>query len=141
MQQEKLKVVLDTNIIISAAVSIEGTPARIFEMLIDKRIKNYITNEILEEIIQVINRPYFREMISNDYREFIISTVVSSSILIEPKFNEKVSEHSNDDKFLNCALTAKANIISGDQHLLKIKGFRDVRVFSASEFIQKCQKK
>jgi uncharacterized protein len=135
MLSEKLKVVLDTNIIISAAISSEGSPAQVFELLIDKEIENYITKEILEEVLNVINRSDFKQIISDEYRKYIIASLSSNSIMIEPKFNEKVSKHGADDKFINCALTAKAHIISGDRHLLDIKSYKGINIFSVKEFI------
>jgi predicted nucleic acid-binding protein len=43
MQGKPSKVVLDTNIVISAAISSEGNPAKIFEMLINGKIENFAT--------------------------------------------------------------------------------------------------
>lgn len=49
--------------------------------------------------------------------------------IIEPKLKFKVSEHDKDNKFIDCAVEANADyIISGDNHLLKIKEFKDINI-------------
>ncbi len=133
MRQEK--VVLDTNIIISAAISLDGKPARIFELFLNGDLVNYSSKEIIEEVTEVISRPFFG--ISEEYRDFIISNLKDKSIIIKPSFNEEIiTEDVSDNKFINCALSAKACIISGDRHLLKLRIYKGVRVFSATEFLK-----
>ena len=43
MKPEKVKVVIDTNIIASAAISADGNPAKVFELLLAGGIQNYTT--------------------------------------------------------------------------------------------------
>jgi predicted nucleic acid-binding protein len=44
----------------------------------------------------------------------------------------------DDDKFIACAIAGKTNIIiSGDGHLLKVDGFRNIRVYKPREFVDK----
>ena len=73
-----VKVVIDTNVIVSAAKSSDGNPARIFEMLLLEEIINYTTKEIIEEIKEVLARPRIKlnlleqEFIINNYKRFSI---------------------------------------------------------------------
>ena len=75
---EKTKVVVDTNIIVSAALSDDGNPARIFEMILSEEIQNFVTEEILEELREVLYRPKFnlkqfeREFILNHFEHFSV---------------------------------------------------------------------
>ena len=131
MQQDR--VVLDTNIVVSAAISTEGTPAQIFESLLEKKFKNYTSKDIIDEIREVIQRPTLQ--IDKELQKFILDNFKSASILIKPTFNEKVTEDEADNKFINCALTAKANIVSGDNHLLKLKEYKGIKIFEAKEFL------
>ena len=41
MKPEKPRVVLDTNIVVAAAISMDGNPAKIFELLLENKIVNY----------------------------------------------------------------------------------------------------
>ena len=138
MHSESIKVVLDTNIIISAAISTDGNPAKIFELLLEKKIINYTTKEIIEEIEEVIERPAFKDSINEDYKKFILDNFKSNSIIIKSKFDERaVLKDNKDDKFVNCALTVKAEIISGDKHLLDLKNYKGVNILNAKTFLER----
>jgi len=137
MKSEKKNVVLDTNIIISAAISKEGIPANIFYDLIRSKIINYTTEKIIEEALRVFDKPYLRGIVDDNREKFVLYGFISKSIVIIPKFNEKVIiEDPSDDKFINCALTSKSNIVSGDSHLLNLKNYKGVKIMSAKEFLE-----
>jgi len=123
---------------ISAAISADGNPALIFEMLILENIKNYTTQEIIDEIRKVLQRPRITKRISLVEQEFIISTFekFSEKIVSGVKF-EEIKDDPDDNKFLDCAVSASADyIISGDEHLLKLKEFRGIKIVSPAEFIK-----
>ena len=138
MKPEKPKVVLDTNIIVSAAISADGNPAKIFELLLENKIVNYTTLEILNEVEDVLDRPFFKKHIDENYRKFMVKNLQKNSFIIDPKFFENaVEKDSKDDKFLNCALSANADVISGDKHLLELKSYKNVKILAAKEFLDK----
>ena len=132
-----LKVVLDTNIVVSVALSSDGNPARIFEMLLYGKIKNYTSKEILEEIKQVMEREKIRKIINFEDKEFIINTFERVSEKISPeKRYEIIKDDPKDNKFIECAVSASANyIISGDEHLLNLKEFNNIKIISPADFV------
>ncbi len=67
-----MKVVIDTNVVVSSAISTEGNPAAIFEMLLLEKITNYTTQEIIEEVKEVLKRPRIAKRLSLVEQEFII---------------------------------------------------------------------
>ena len=134
--QQGNKIVMDTNIVISAAISTDGVPARIFELFLEKKVVNYTTKKIISEIKEVMDRPHIKDCISEEYKNFILDNFISLSIFIEPSFNENaVLEDESDNEFVNCALTAKSDIISGDKHLLRLREYKDIKIFGANEFL------
>ena len=138
MEPEKIRVVLDTNIIASAAISADGNPAKVFGLLLAGGIQNYTTEEIITEIEDVMERNFFRMHIDEEFRKFILENYRKNSIIIEPKFSEKIVEKDiKDDKFVNCALSAKADIISGDRHLLELKSYKGIKILTAREFVER----
>jgi uncharacterized protein len=53
-----------------------------------------------------------------------------------PALSEKVCDDPDDDKFLACALECDAKIIvSGDKHLLRVSGYRDIEVLKPKAFV------
>jgi len=57
--------------------------------------------------------------------------------LVEPKAKiNEIKEDPTDNKFLECAVEAKADyIISGDKHLLKIKKFKETKILTPNKFL------
>ncbi|MBI2135022.1 putative toxin-antitoxin system toxin component, PIN family [Candidatus Woesearchaeota archaeon] len=139
MSTGRARVVLDTNIVVSAAISKEGNPAKLFELLINGQIINFTTRGIIEEIREVFGRPAIRKVVSPEYREFILTGYLAKSIVVKPDFYENVLLNDKDDiKFIDCAIKSKADIISGDSHLLGLKSHKGIRILSPKEFLVKC---
>lgn len=131
-------VVIDANVVISSAISIDGNPAIIFEMLLLDQIQNYTTEEIIEEIKEVMGRPKIIKLLSFVEREFIINNFRGFSTTIKPEIRlNEIKEDPDDNKFLECAVSANADyIISGDEHLLKVKEFRGIPIVTPAEFVR-----
>jgi uncharacterized protein len=138
-----MKVVLDTNVVISAGISSDGNPAKIFELFLLEKIINYTTYEIIREIENVMQREKITKILSVDGRKFVLENFKQFSILIKPTISiNKVEEDPDDDKFLECAISANIDyIISGDEHLLKLKEFRGIYILNPTEFLEKFFKK
>ena len=137
MKSEKKNVVLDTNITISAAINIGRAPAQILRLLVVGKIINHTTEDIIEEVKGVFEKFHIKKAVTEKDKDFLIKGFIDRSTIIIPKFNEKVIiEDPSDDKFINCALTSKSNIISGDSHLLRLKNYKEVKIMSAKEFLE-----
>ena len=138
MITEKAKAVIDTNVVISAAISKEGIPAKILMNLAKGDFENYTTQDIISEIKGIFGRNDIKNIVSYGYGEFLLANFAKYSILIVPLTDEKVIiEDKTDDKFINCALTAKADIVSGDRHLLKLRKYKGVNILSPREFLER----
>ena len=135
-QEEKLKTVIDTNTVISAPLSEDGNPAKLFELLLLEEINNFRSEDITNEIIEVFNREKIKKLISEDKINFMIDNYKKFSKLVAPKIKLSIVEEDEDDnRILECAETANADyIISGDEHLLKLRNYKGVRIVSSKEF-------
>jgi len=137
MKSEKKNVVLDTNIIISAAIHRDGAPAQILRFLVAGKIINYTTKDIIEELVRVFDKATVRKFMDYEDKKLVLDGYISKSAIIKSEFDEKVVlDDPSDDKFINCALTAKATIVSGDSHLLRLKSYKGVKIISAKEFLK-----
>jgi len=136
-----LKLVLDTNIIISAFFW-EGNEAELIRKIEENKIKLFINKEILNEIESVLKRPKFKILLdkTNQTPEHILAKIISLSYLvIAPKLKKIIlKDDPSDDKFIECAINAKAGyIVSGDKHLLKLRKYKGIRIVKTSEIIDK----
>jgi len=131
-----LKVVLDTNILISA-ILFGGKPRRILEKAIRGEIRLCISEPILDELKGVLQRSkfdYSPEMIQVILKELMgVSDFVNASKTIDV-----VLEDPEDNRILECAVEAEANyIITGDFHLLKLSRYRNIEVVNPGAFLER----
>ena len=131
-----LRVVLDTNILISA-LGWKGASREILEKCINDKIRLLESNDLLEELINVLKRPKFDFIPPLKKAEFL-RYLVEISEIIHPKENlETIKDDISDNKVLECAIEGNADyIISGDEHLLNLKQFKGIKIISAKEFVQ-----
>ncbi len=137
-KHDRTRVVLDTNIIISALIAKEGAPAKVFEQLILGEFENYTSNGIIQELKEVLERKEITKRTTRRARQFIFKHYLNNSIQIAPKTKVYVVEHESDNKFIEVCLEANAEcLISGDNHLLKLKEFKEIQILRAKEFMEK----
>ena len=134
------KLVLDTNTSISGFLW-EGNEAKLIRKIESGKASSFISKEILEEIDEVLRRDKFVTIlkVANTTADEVLSKIVSlSTIVIGPKLEENVvKEDKDDDKFIECAVNAKANIIvSGDDHLLKLKEYENIKIMTTSDALK-----
>ena len=133
----RLRVVLDSNVIISA-VLFGGPPARVLEQVASGRVEGFVSAPILDEVRGVLQRPKFG--LSPDQALALVEEFRGLCQIVAPEASVgAVAADPDDDRILECALAADANIvISGDAHLLALGRWRSVRVLSLAEFMEVC---
>jgi len=136
IKSDKIRVVLDTNIVVSALIAEKGASARIFEKILLREIKNYTSKEIIEELKEVFSRKEITKRTDSKARNFILENYLKSSIKIQKITEINLVEHESDNKFIEIAVDAEADyIVSGDQHLLKLKKFMEIKIVTPREFL------
>jgi len=130
------KVVIDTNIFVSG-FGWEGKPKKILKLLEERKIKNFISPAIIEEVKRAIS--YKRLKFPDDLQAEIIEFVYFYSKVVTPEEKlEVIKEDPADNKFLECAVESKAKyIISGNSHLLKLRTFRRIEILTPNDFLSR----
>ncbi|MBO3832247.1 MAG: putative toxin-antitoxin system toxin component, PIN family [Candidatus Brockarchaeota archaeon] len=134
-QPKKLKVVLDTNILVSAWLW-EGNESKIVELVENGLVTGYTSPHLIQEFEKVMNYPKFRLS-----EEEILSAIGYYKIMlrtIEPKTTVKIiRDDPADNRVLDCALSAKADaIITGDKHLLALGKFKNIKILTSTQFLK-----
>ena len=135
-----MKLVLDTNVWLSG-IFWEGEASKIIEKAEKKKIQILISEDILSEIVNVLNKESkFQKYILNLKLsvEEILRTILSISDLIETKIKlDLIKADPKDNIILEVALDGKAEyIISYDNHLLNMIEFRGIKIISPGEFLK-----
>lgn len=131
----KPKVVLDTNIFISA-ILFKGEPGKIIDLAITETIEVYISDPILKEIEQVLIKKF---NLSPLIVRAIIDEIKDYAVVVRPKIKLNIIKADPpDNRILECALEAKADfIVSGDKkHILFLKKFKTIPTLTATEFLK-----
>lgn len=135
----KRKVVLDTNVLISA-LGWGGPPEDCLELVLRDEVTNFYSLDIHDELSRVMDYPKFE--FSEEEKETFLEIILSRSVLVEPSQDvEAVKEDPSDNIFLECALEAEAEfVVSGDPHLLKIGKFKDTVILTPKTFLKRFEK-
>ena len=132
----RLKVVLDTNVLISG-IFFTGPPYKILKAWKDQKFQILLSQEILEEYKRVAQE-ISRKFPSIDIDEILDLVAFYAELVDTSKIKVKTCRDPTDDKFLACALAGGAQVIvSGDKHLLEIAEFHGVEILSPRDFIEK----
>ncbi len=131
----KIKITVDTNILISAFIYPGMTVVKIFDMIMDGKVLLGLSEDILREFAGVCVRKF-------DYEpeEAIRHTDIirQSSEIVRPKDRVRIIRDEPDNRILECAAEYEADyIVSGDKHILDVKKYRGIEILTPAEFIKK----
>jgi putative PIN family toxin of toxin-antitoxin system len=132
-----VRIVLDTNVVISALLW-QGTPHRLLETIShNERLQIFSSPALLEEFSDVLTRPAATKrlaMIGKTARE-VIADYLQAIELVEPAETPAVvTRDPDDDHVLACAVAARAAIIvSGDLDLLELNTYRGIPIIRAAQ--------
>jgi putative PIN family toxin of toxin-antitoxin system len=128
-----LRLVIETNIVVSAALKPDGLQRTVLVLAITKPARLYVTNAILAEYHQVLERPEFK--IRRGLRQQLLQLVRSRAHLVKPARAIQVARDPDDNKFLECADVACADyLITGNQRHFP-KYWKRTKVITSCDFI------
>jgi putative PIN family toxin of toxin-antitoxin system len=137
-KQEKVKrVVLDTNVLVSALL-FKGALSRFVELWRKGKMIPVISKETFEELITVLQYPKFS--LSKDEIKYVIEHEILPyfEIIEVVKAVKGVCRDPGDDKLISCALSASADcIVSGDKDLCDLRQYKTVKIMNTSDFLKK----
>jgi len=88
-----------------------------------------MSDEVLEELANVLKRKKFNRYISQEDRELFLEVIVNRSVLIESQVKIEVCRDPKDNHILELATSGEADfIITGDQDLLVLTPFQDIQI-------------
>lgn len=134
-----LKIILDTNIIVSLFIKRSETAKTVFDALKNNGFQLVISEAILKETLEVLSRPRIRQLTKMSKKEIrqLGLLLLENALKVKPQTKLAVCRDPFDDKFLECAVAAKADyLVSGDKDLLVLKSFRGTAIIRLAEFME-----
>lgn len=104
-----MRVVLDTNIVVSAALKAEGNEAAVLGLVVEGRIALLATPAILVEYEEVLLRPGLR--LDPALVRRLLATLQALAKVVKPTMTVDASRDEADNRFLKCAEAAEANFL------------------------------
>jgi len=130
-----LRVILDTNVIVSAVVS-GGKPRQLLDMGIEGRFQMVVSEFILKEVGTVLRRPKFKAS-DGEISNTILTLIQSGDVTTVTSDFKVLEEDPADDAILNASFDGGADIlVTGDRHLLELKEFKRTKILSVSEALK-----
>ena len=131
-----MRVVLDTNILISALL-LKGELSRIVRLWQEDGIIPMISKETFDELRAVLEYPKF-SLTAAEIKSIIKHEILPFFEVVNvSEYVKRVCRDPGDDKFISCAISANADfIVTGDKDLTDLKKYQSVRIIHASDFIK-----
>jgi putative PIN family toxin of toxin-antitoxin system len=128
-----LRLVIDTNILVSAALKPDGLQRTVLLLAITKPARLYVTGAILTEYRDVLARPELK--IRRGLQQQLLQLIKNHAQLVKPGRSLQVAKDPGDDKFLECADAARADyLVTGNQRHFP-KFWKQTKVVTSREFI------
>ncbi len=128
-----LKLVVDTNILISAALSAQGAPAKLVRLVLAQH-QLVFSQATLDELRTRLYRPKFDRYISLENRERLLHDWHASAVWVDVGAPAVDCRDRDDDHFIELALKAQAHyLVSGDKDLLEAPSVAGLRIMTVHQ--------
>lgn len=135
-----LRVVIDSNVVVSSLISATTPPAQIMRRIRQKDIELIVTRSILLEYEQVLSRPKIaaqhRQTPSDIAR--LVRELAQYATVVQPSPLSAViiTDDPDDEKFIEAAVAGAADfIVSGDKHLLALGAHQGIQIVPPAAFV------
>jgi putative PIN family toxin of toxin-antitoxin system len=134
-----IRAVLDSNVLVSALISGQGSPAAIIACWQAEVFEIIISSATMQELDRVLHYDRLRKnypLPEDDVQRFL-HLFRTQALQVFPLATLAVIERDpTDNRYLECALAGEAQyIVSGDKHLLELKEYRSIQILTPAEFI------
>ncbi|MGD0203048.1 MAG: putative toxin-antitoxin system toxin component, PIN family [Candidatus Bathyarchaeia archaeon] len=130
-----LRVVLDTNVLVSATIS-NGKSRELFQRGLANRFAIVTSDLILEELVSVLSRPQLKTT-NAEIKETINALKRSADVINVKSKLKAVKEDPKDDMIIETAYDGNADIIvTGDKHLLALQDYKGIRIITVQSMLE-----
>lgn len=128
-----MRVILDTNILLSALLSPLGTPAKLLDAWERRRFTLVACDALIAELREVAGRPFFRTRLRSSAAELLAAGVRDFSLFCEDVPSGAVAPDPKDSYLLALAEVGQADfLLTGDKELLSLKRYKSTRLIPPS---------
>lgn len=130
--ENPVKVVLDTNIFISALVY-GGVPEKVLRMILTKELQVVISPVLQAELTDIITKKFPLSLVD---MYLLKEEMEKSFIIVNPHMDLDVVRDNDDNRVLEAAVEGDCEfIITGDQDLLQLKQYKKIKIVTPLDFL------
>lgn len=130
---KNLRVVLDTNILISAHV-FKGKPAAVVGLAQADKIMGISSEPLLTELYDVLAKKFLHSKLQLDLLDSVLHGFLQ---IVHPTQTLDIVDDEPDNRVLEAAITGGCDyIVTGDKLLLKLDTYQGVRILNADQFLK-----
>jgi len=134
MKNKVSRIILDTNLWISFLITRDYT--KLDELLFNRKSVLIFSSELLEEFIEVANRPKFRRFFSQEDIEELVGSIDEYADFVQVNTEITLCRDPKDNFLLSLSVDGNADyLLTGDKDLLDLKKFRQTIITSISAFL------
>jgi len=134
-----MKAVLDTNVIISAALVVAGGPSMILQAAKRREFDLVTSESLLDELERVLSRRRIAGRLgwSGEERSAFLGDVRNRAIVVAPGFAVKrITVDPPDNRVLEAAVEGRADyIVTGDTDLLDLGQHEGTKIVTPARFL------
>jgi putative PIN family toxin of toxin-antitoxin system len=128
-----MRVVFDTNILVSALIFPGGRAELAVQRIIDGSDLLLISKPIVDELLTVLARKFSRDREQLARLALAINELV---VWVQPSKTLAVLVDEPDNRILECAVAGRADkIVTGDKELLHLGSFDGISIVSLREYL------
>ncbi|MCC6300187.1 MAG: putative toxin-antitoxin system toxin component, PIN family [Anaerolineales bacterium] len=140
-----LRIVIDTNILVSALLSKKGVPSQILDAWRERKFLVVTSEAAILETERVLNelKATGKYALSDEDIAAVLNLLRKDALIVPGTADTRgtIPADPDDEKFLSIALDGEADIIiSGDRHLLDLGNFQNISIQTARHFLDSIQK-
>ena len=129
-----MRVVFDTNILVSALVFPGGQGEAALRRIIEEIDQLVLSRPILDELLGVLGRKFARDAEELAHVAVYLSDIAT---IVAPKQRIRAVKDEPDNRILECAVSGHAEVIvTGDKVLLALKHYEEIRLLTLRDYLE-----
>jgi putative PIN family toxin of toxin-antitoxin system len=137
-----LKVVLDTNVLVSSLLVKAGVPAQVVQAWRERQYILVTSPDLIAEVPATLSYPRLRRkyLLSDEDVEQLTDLLEDDALVVpgQAQVTGAIPADPADERVLACAVDARADVIvSGDMHLLALGEYQGIPILTAHGFLER----
>ena len=131
-----MKVVIDTNVIVSYILGSSKSPFKIWQLVLTDKIIPLLSIELFQEIAETLHYPKLQKYIDTKRKTEVLSSL---SLLINTQITTSIDivRDQDDNKILEIAISGNAQyIVTGDNDLLTLREYQGIKIMKPTDFLR-----